>query len=86
MLILLAVLLYRLIVCVETTDVEAAGRHGPGVHGGVVDHVMGEVAGGILATAVLYGVADQVEVLLEVDIEGRDGPVALGNLGFLLHA
>ena len=30
--------------------------------------------------------AHQVEILLQVDIEGRNGPMALGNLRFLLHA
>jgi len=83
---LFAVFFYGLVVGVKGTDVEASGGHGPGVHGGMVDHVVGEVARGILATAVLHGVADEVEVFLEVDIEGGDGPVALGDLGLLFHA
>lgn len=73
-------------VGVEGADVEAAGGHGPGVHGGVADHVMGEVAGCILATAVVYRVAHEVEVALLIYIEGWHGPVTLGHLGFLLHA
>ena len=85
MLILLAIELDSLIVGVEGTDVEATGRHGPGVHGGVINHIVGEVTGGILATAVLDRMAHQVEVLLQVDIEGRDRPMGFGDLGFFLH-
>ena len=52
----------------------------------MLHHIVGEVAWGIAATAILHGVAHEVEVLLQVDIEGWHGPVALGFLGFLLHA
>ena len=45
-----------LLVCVQRADVEAASGHGPGVHGGVVDHIVSEVAWGILATAVVDAV------------------------------
>ena len=55
------------------------------MHGGVFHHVVGQVARGVLAAAVLNGVADQVQVLLEVDIEGRHSPGALGDLGLLFH-
>ena len=81
----LSELLAGFVVGVETTDVEAAGGHGPGVHLGLLDHVVGQVAGSILATAIGYAVADEVEVFLQVDIEGRNGPVALGLLGLLFH-
>ena len=75
----------RLIICVEATDIEAAGGHGPSVHGGVLDHIVSEIAGGILAATVLHGVADEVEVFLPIYIERWDCPVGLGVLRFLLH-
>ena len=49
-------------------------------------HVMGQIARGILAAAILYSVAHQIEVFLQVDIEGGHCPVTLGLLGLLLHA
>ena len=52
------------VVGVEGADIETAGGHGPGMHIGVLDHIVGKIAGGILATAVLDTVTYQVEVLL----------------------
>jgi hypothetical protein len=76
----------RLIIRVQAANVEAAGGHGPSVHGGVLDHVVSKVAGGILATTVLHGVADEVEVFLPIYIKRWHCPVGLGVLRFLLHA
>ena len=81
----LSELLTGFVVGVETADVETAGGHGPGVHHGLFYHVVGQVAGGVFATAIGYAVADEVEVFLQVDVEGRNGPVALGLLGLLFH-
>ena len=78
-------LLAGFVVGIETADVEAAGGHGPSVHLGLLDHVVGQVAGGIRATAVLDAVAHEVDVLLQVDVERWNGPVALGLLGLLFH-
>jgi hypothetical protein len=49
----------------------------------VLNHIVGKVTGGILAAAVLHGMTDKVQVLLQIYIEGRDRPGALGNLGLL---
>jgi hypothetical protein len=51
----------------------------------VLDHVVSEVARGILATAILDGVTHQVEVFLSIYIKRWHGPVALGYLWFLFH-
>lgn len=74
-----------LVVGVEATDVEPAGGHLPSVHRGLLDHIVRQVTRGVLATAVLHRATHQVEVLLQVDVEGRYGPLALGHGGFLLH-
>lgn len=55
------------------------------MHCRMVDHIVGEVARGVLAATVLHGMADQVKVFLQIDIERRNSPAALGGLGFLLH-
>lgn len=55
------------------------------MHGGVFDHVVGEVAGSIFATSVGDRMADEVEIFLEVDIEWWNCPGAFGVLGFLFH-
>ena len=52
---------------------------------GLLGHVMSQIAWGILATAVLYSMADKVEIFLPIYIERWDGPVRLRLLGFLLH-
>ena len=72
-------------VGIEATDIEAAGTHGPGVHQGVLYHVVGEVAGGVLATAIGYTLLDEIDVFLQIDIERGNGPVALGLPGLLFH-
>ena len=46
---------------------------------------MGEIAGGILATAVFDCVADEGDILFKIYIEGWDSPVGFGVLWFLLH-
>ena len=46
---------------------------------------MGEIAWGILSATILYGVANEVEVILHIQIERWDRPVRLRILGFLLH-
>jgi hypothetical protein len=76
----------RLIIRIKAANVEAAGGHGPSVHSGVLDHIVSEVARGILATAVLYRMTHQVEVFLPIYIERWDCPMGLGNLGLLFHA
>ena len=75
-----------LAVGVEGAYVEATGSHGPGVHHGVLHHVVGQVAWGILAAAVVYGVANEGQVVPHIYIERWYGPVALGLTGLLLHA
>jgi hypothetical protein len=56
------------------------------MHGGVLHHIVRQIARRILPTPILYRVANQIKVLLEIDIEGRHGPVTLGLLRLLLHA
>ena len=53
--------------------------------GGAIDEVVGEIAGGVGAAAVVEGGEDERDVFLPVDVEGRDGPVGDGCLGFFLH-
>lgn len=72
-------------VGVEGADVEAGTGHLPGVEGGDVGEIAGEVAGGIEAASVSHAVLDQREVASGVDIERWDRPVGDGMLGFLLH-
>ena len=59
----IGVFLHRLVVGVEASYVESSCTHGPGVHRGVLHHVMREIARGILATTVLDGMAHQIEVV-----------------------
>jgi len=74
------------VISVEGADVKTSSGHGPGMHRGVLDHVVGEVARGILATAVLDGMADEVEVVLLIYIKRWNGPVGLGMLGLFFHS
>jgi len=83
------VLFAGFIISVDGADVEAevlaTTGHRPGVHGGVIAEVMGQIAGGIFPAAIGYRAADKIEVLSEVDVEWRDGPCGLGLMRFLLH-
>ena len=51
----------------------------------VIDHVMGQVARGILAATILNSMTNQVKVVLQVDIERRNSPMGFGDSGLLLH-
>lgn len=55
------------------------------MHRGVLDHIVGEVAWSILSAAVLYAVTYEVEIFLQIDIERRYCPLALGDKGLLFH-
>jgi hypothetical protein len=67
--------LLRLFVAVKTTDIKSSRTHRPCMHHGVVHHIMGKVAGGILAASVLHAMTYTVEVLLKIDIERRHSPM-----------
>lgn len=82
---LLSVLLAGLVIGVERAYVKSACCHGPSVHGGVVYHIVCEVAGGIFATTISYRVAQKWQVGLEVYVERGYGPMSAGLLGLLLH-
>jgi len=81
----LSELLAGFVVGIETADVETTGGHGPGMHGGLLYHIMGQIARGIFATPVLDTMAHEVEVFLPIYIKRWNGPVALGLLGLLFH-
>ena len=49
--------LASLFICIQTTDIESAGSHFPGMHHGLLNHIMSKVARGILATTILYRMA-----------------------------
>ena len=51
----------------------------------MLHHIVGKIAGSVLAATILYGMADKVEVVLLIYIERRDGPMALGVFGLLFH-
>ena len=55
------------------------------MHLGVLHHVVGEVAWGVLATSVVDAVEDEGDVLRHVDIERGHCPVALWLLWLLFH-
>ena len=55
------------------------------MHRGMLHHVVSQIAGSILATAILYGMAHEIEVLLQIDIERRHSPMALRHLRFFFH-
>ena len=55
------------------------------MHDGLFNHVVGKVTGSILTTTVGYALLHQGEIFLQINIEGRYRPVALGYLGFLFH-
>ena len=75
-----------LFVGVEGADVEAGAGHLVGMEGGLGSEIVGEIAGGIAAAAVVQTVEDKGEILFHVDVERGHGPMALGLLGFFLHA
>ena len=47
---------------------------------------MRQIARGILAAAILHGMAHEIQILLQIDVEWWHRPVALRLLGLLLHA
>lgn len=55
---------HSFVIGINGTDVETTSRHWPGMHYGVLYHVMRQIAGSILATAILYSMTYQVEILL----------------------
>ena len=57
----------------------------PGMNRRMIDHIMGQVAGCILAATVLDSITNQVKVVLHVDIERRNSPMGFGLSGLLLH-
>ena len=57
----------------------------PGMNRRVIDHIMGQVAGCILAATVLDSMTNLVKVVLHVDIERRNSPMGFGLSGLLLH-
>ncbi len=75
----------RLLIRIQTPDVEPRAGHGPGMDGGAIYEVVGEVARGVGAAAVGEGGEDEREVFFAVDVEGRDGPVGDGDLRLFLH-
>lgn len=72
-------------ISIQTSDVESASIHFPGIHLGMIYQIMGQVSGRILSTAVFDGMQDEVEILLVVEVERRHGPMTLGLLRFLFH-
>ena len=74
-----------LVISIERADVEAAGGHGPGMHDGMLHHIVSQIAGSVLATAVLHRVTNEVKVFLLLYIKRWNGPVTLRLLGLLLH-
>lgn len=77
--------LASLLVSVQTPDIKPSGTHGPGVHRGLLYHIVGQVAGSILTATVLYAVANKIEVFFPIYIERWNGPMALRVFRLLLH-
>ena len=51
----------------------------------MLHHIVGKIAGSVLAATVLHGMADKVEVVLLIYIERWNSPMALGVFGLLFH-
>ena len=72
-------------ISIQTSDVESASIHFPGIHLGMIYQIMSQVSGRILSAAVFDSMQDEVEILLVVEVERRHGPMTLGLLRFLFH-
>ena len=51
----------------------------------MLHHIVGKIAGSVLAATVLHGMADKVEVVFLIYIERWNCPMALGVFGLLFH-
>ena len=49
--------LARLLIRIETSDIESTCSHFPGMHLYLLHHIMREISWGILATTILYGMS-----------------------------
>ena len=72
-------------ISIQTSDVESASIHFPGIHLGMIYQIMGQVSRRILSAAVFDGMQDEVEIFFVVEVERRYGPMTLGLLRFLFH-
>ena len=51
----------------------------------MLHHIVGQIAGSVLAATVLHGIADKVEVVFLIYIKRWNCPMALGVFGLLFH-
>ena len=78
-------LLTSLFIRIKTSYIKSSCRHFPGVHLHLFHHIMGEITWGILATTILNGMSYFIQILLQVDVEWWNSPMALWLLRLLLH-
>ena len=56
-------------ISIQTSDVESASIHFPGIHLGMIYQIMGQVSGRILSAAVFDGMQDEVEIFFVIEVE-----------------